>query len=56
MKSMMLFHRSLFVMMVIVAFLLGALNAGRANALERREIQLLLMLDVKQLTEVRLDV
>lgn len=56
MKHALLFHKVLFVLMLIIAFFLGALNAGRADMLEKQNIQLLLMLDVKQLTEMKIDV
>lgn len=56
MKYMLTFHRGMFVLMLVIAFFMGALNAGRANALEKRNMELLLMINLKQLTEVRLDV
>jgi len=56
MKYMLTFHRVLFIIMLIIAFFMGALNAGRAAALEHREIILLLKMDMKQLTDLEVDV
>lgn len=56
MKYMLTFHRFLFIIMLVIAFFMGALNAGRAEALEKKEIQLMLMMTPKQLTEIEIDV
>ena len=56
MKYMLTFHRLLFIIMLVIAFFMGALNAGRADILERREIRLLLNMNVKQLTNLNVDV
>jgi hypothetical protein len=50
------FHRCLFSIAVILAFFQGAINQGRADMLEKQNIELLIMMDMKQLTEVKIDV
>lgn len=56
MKYMLTFHQVLFITMLVIVFFMGALNAGRAEALEKKQIQLMLMMTPKQLTEIEIDV
>jgi len=50
------FHKGLFVLAIVLAFFQGAINQGRADLLERQNTEMLIMLDVKQLTELQVDV
>lgn len=46
------FHRLIFVVALIVAFFLGALNAARADALEEKQVKYLMGMNIEQLTEI----
>lgn len=52
MKYQVLFHRGMFAIMLVVAFFTGALNAGRADMLERQSTTLMLNMSLEQLTNV----
>lgn len=56
MNFLLYFHKGLFVLAVVLAFFQGAINQGRADMLERQNTELLIMMDVKQLTELQVDV
>lgn len=56
MNSLLFGHKFIILCIVVLAFFTGGLHRGLTSLAEKKNSELLLMMDLKQLTEVKLDV